>query len=76
MKNYIHEIKNFFKNFSVKAKPFVPKTDTMTIETPKVVRKHEPTHRITKGGRRYRTIKHDTNKAANSPAYTQIIWLS
>ena len=78
MKNYFNEIKNFFKTLKIrKEKEFVPKTDTMTIApTPIVKRKHTPTSRLTKGGRRYRTIKHDANKKANSPAYTQVIWLS
>lgn len=58
-------------------KEFTPRVESVTIEPkPEIKRKNKPVTLLSKGGTRYRLIKHAANKKANSPAYVQKIVLS
>jgi len=65
--------RELFNWLKCKQKPFEPKRIEQTIQVPQPIRKNTPVTRLSKGGMRYRVIKHAANKKANSPAYTQFI---
>lgn len=55
-------------------KPFTPIRKTTVVHVHEApTRKNIPVNRISKSGKRYRLIKHASNKKAHSPAYTQRI---